>query len=295
MDLIAFAELLSRERRVVLISCAVCFLLALTYALVATPMFRAEVIVIPVKEDAMGGGGASNDIEKGLGGLASLAGLGTQESGQEQTADAILDSHLLAEEFVRRNNLLPLLLPKAKRPTLWLAAKRFKDGGVEKVRKDLNKGTTKITVEWTDPTTAARWANGLVALANDLMRNHDKDDATRNIDYLDRQIEKTTDLDLRRGMYDIVETQTRTLMLANGRVDYAFRVIDPAVPPEVKARPERTLIVLGGLGLGLMLGSMIAFVRERLAERRRLHALQTRHWGELPATEPPGKSLTSPS
>jgi len=190
-----------------------------------------------------------------------------QESSSEMTADAVLDSRGLAEEFIRRNNLAPVLLKKLKRPTMWRAVRVFKDS-LSKIKRDQMKNTTKITVEWSDPATAARWANGLVGLANEMMRTHALAEASRNIEYLNKQLGGTTDVQLRQNLYDILETQNQTLMLANGRSEYAFRVIDPAVPPEVRSRPQLILVLLISLGLGLAVGCTVAFVRERLAERR---------------------------
>lgn len=43
-----------------------------------------------------------------------------------------------------------------------------------------------------------------------------------------------------------------------------FRVIDPATPPEVPVRPKRDLIVLMGLGLGVLAGLALGFIREQM-------------------------------
>jgi uncharacterized protein involved in exopolysaccharide biosynthesis len=280
MDLIAFMSMVWRHRLVVGMTCAVSILLAIAYLYIATPMFRAEVVLIPPHDDSMSGNGSSMGDK--LGGLASLAGLNLgQESASELTADAVLDSRELVEEFVRRNDLVPVLLKKVKRPTLWKAVNFFKLN-LLKIRKDQVKGTTKVTVEWTDPATAAKWANGLIALCNETMRMRAQTDSSRNIEYLNRQLTGTTDVDLRKNVYDIIENEMRTLMLANGRVEYAFRVIDPGVPPEVKSRPQAILVLLIGFGLGLAIGCTTVFVRERLAERRREEeaAVEALNWRE---------------
>jgi uncharacterized protein involved in exopolysaccharide biosynthesis len=273
MDLISFTSMLWRHRRVVAFACAVGLLGAIAYLNMATPMYKAEVVLVNAHDDSMSGN-SSGSVGDKLGGLAGLAGISLgQESAQDLTADAVLDSRELAEEFVRRNDLVRLLLPKVKRPTLWKATNLFKLN-LSKVKKDQVKGTTKVSVEWKDPATAARWANGLVDLANELMRTRAKADASRNIDYLTKQLEGTTDVDLRRNVNDIIEDQMRTLMLANGRTEYAFRVIDPGVPPESRSRPQLILVLLIGMGLGMAVGCTTAFVRERLAERRRAAAAE---------------------
>jgi uncharacterized protein involved in exopolysaccharide biosynthesis len=269
MDLVGFVLMLWRHRGLVTIACVLSLLLGIGYLMIATPMYHAEVVLIAAEEDSMSGKGTGGSVGDKLGGLASLAGLNMgQESSSEMTADAVLDSRTLVEEYIRRNDLVPVLLKKMKRPTLWRAVRLFKDT-LSKVKRDQMKNTTKVSVEWSDPATAARWANGLVALANEMMRAHARAEASRNIEYLNKQLEGTTDVQLRQNLYDILETQMQTLMLADGRSEYAFRVIDPGVPPEVRSRPQLILVLLISLALGLAVGCTIAFVRERLAERRR--------------------------
>jgi uncharacterized protein involved in exopolysaccharide biosynthesis len=50
-------------------------------------------------------------------------------------------------------------------------------------------------------------------------------------------------------------------MVANARTEFAFTVIDPAVPPERKLSPRRTLYVLSGAIAGFALGMLIAYIR----------------------------------
>jgi uncharacterized protein involved in exopolysaccharide biosynthesis len=64
-------------------------------------------------------------------------------------------------------------------------------------------------------------------------------------------------------MYNLIESETKTLMLANARAEYAFTVVDPAVVPEERVSPRRTLMVLSGLFIGMVVGVLIAWVRNR--------------------------------
>jgi uncharacterized protein involved in exopolysaccharide biosynthesis len=268
LDLAAFVSLLWRYRRTVGITCGLGIVAGIAYLMVATSMYRGEAVIIAAPEDTMSSAAGASVGDK-LGGLASLAGLNIgQESPDELRADAVLDSRELIEQFVLRNDLVGVLLKDYKRKTLWRAVNYFKNN-LLKIKKDQMKGTTKVTVEWKDPTTAANWANGLVALANQMMRDRARADSSHNVEYITHQLADTNDVDLRRDLDDILESEMRTLMLANGRVEYAFQVVDPAVRPEVRSRPQLVLVLLIAIGLGLAVGSTIAFVRDRLAEQRR--------------------------
>jgi uncharacterized protein involved in exopolysaccharide biosynthesis len=136
------------------------------------------------------------------------------------------------------------------------------------IRQDDTEGTTTVSIEWTDPTTAARWANDYVALANEIIRTQAREESERNIEYLSKQIEQTNAVELQRAMYNLIEAETKTLMLANARTEFAFANIDPAVAPEVRSKPKRKIIVLTGVALGLFVGFLVVFALNILRQVR---------------------------
>lgn len=165
------------------------------------------------------------------------------------------------QEFIQKNNLVGVLLPHpSKPPTMWLAVKTFKEN-VLTIKEDKRSGLLTIDVDWEDPTVAAQWANGFVALANQRIRARAIDEATRNIEFLNQQISHTGVVEVQHAIYNLIENETKTLMVANARTEFAFTVIDPAVPPERKLSPRRTLYVLFGAFAGFFLGMLIAYIR----------------------------------
>jgi LPS O-antigen subunit length determinant protein (WzzB/FepE family) len=261
------AKLVWRYRLLVAFCSLAAAVLAGVVAFTTKPYFRAEVVVTEVRDRGLGNVGS---LANQLGGLASLAGvnLGGVGGNPGQESAAVLESHHLAEEFIRRNGILPELLHgSSKPPTIWLGVKAFTQG-VLTIRKDLHKGVTTVDIEWTDPATAARWANSYVALANELVRARALNESNRNITYLNEQVAKTDSVDLRKVMYNLIENETKTLMVANGRVEYAFQVVDPAVAPEIKLGPHRLLITFIGLMVGFGLGSAVAFMVEQIRRFR---------------------------
>ena len=180
----------------------------------------------------------------------------------ELDAQAVLRSRRLVEEFVKRNDLMKELRPIAgDPPSLWFAVNAFRDRVLSIVDDD-DRGTTTIEMKWTDPKLTARWANEFVALANQLIRTRALDESSRNIKYLNDQIAKTNVVEIQRVMYNLIENETKTHMLANGRQEYAFTVVDPAVVPERRIWPRRTLMVLTGGVLGVILGVILALAHD---------------------------------
>lgn len=265
-DLIALWRGARAHRGVIVSVTVLSGLVALVFAIRATPIYRAEVTITQVREDSLSGSAALSQLS----GLASLAGvnLGTG-AGPQREALAVLKSRHLVEEFIEQNDLLPVLFRGAtKPPTLWRGVKQFREG-ILNIREDTRQGLTVVAIEWTDPATAARWANAFVALVNELLRTRALVESKRNIAYLNDQVSKTDVVELRRVMYGLIESETKTLMLANGRPEYAFRVVDPAVPPEIRTRPHRAIIVLFGLTVGFIGGTIIALLRSKLGRFKR--------------------------
>jgi uncharacterized protein involved in exopolysaccharide biosynthesis len=242
-------------------------LIAVVVALNTDPVYRAEVTVTEARDTGMGGAGS---LASQLGGLASLAGVNIGQADNEgQRAQAMLESRRIAQEFITRNKLLPILARNSKKElTLWKAVTGFKQSIVS-IRKDTRRGTTIVAMEWTDAAVAARWANAYIALTNELVRMQALEEANRNIAYLNSQIEKTNVVELRMALFDLVEAETKKVMLATGRIEYAFQTVDPAVAPELRIRPKRTIMVIIGGLLGGVLGLAIAFTHEALSRRRR--------------------------
>ncbi|HEY4365949.1 MAG TPA: Wzz/FepE/Etk N-terminal domain-containing protein [Steroidobacteraceae bacterium] len=266
IDVVDLGRLVWRYRYLVGAIGAVFTIAAIVFALLMTPIYRGEVTVTDASASGIGGaGGMANQI----GGLASIVGinLGAGNNASRE-AQALLKSRRLVEEFVRRHEPLPALFPKAKKaPTLWSAVKYFQDS-VVLIREDKREGTTKVAIDWTDPQTAAAWANEFVALANELVRARAIEDSQRNIEYLSKQIDQTSVVEVRKSLYNLIENETKTLMLANSRTQFAFAVADPAVPPEERIRPRRSIIVIIALFAGVLIGSLIALAHSAWRARK---------------------------
>src|SRR5690606_5922413 len=147
----------------------------------------------------------------------------------------------LIEEFIGRNNLIPVLLSDGEEdpdrpPTLWRAVEAFRKN-VYHVEEDPETGLIRVRAGWTDPERAASSANGLVDLANERVRQRDLSDAQRNIKYLNEQLAETNVVGLQQAIDNLIEGEMKTLMLANAREEYALTVVDRAVAPELRERP----------------------------------------------------------
>jgi uncharacterized protein involved in exopolysaccharide biosynthesis len=266
VDLFALVRTVWNRRWLVVGLTAIGAVIGLVYALSAAAVYRAEVVVTDARESNLGGG---SSLAKQMGGIASLAGLQLGAgSDAAREAHAVLSSRRLVEEFLKRNDLFKQLNEqRGSDMTAWHAVEYFRKN-VMSVREDQRQGLTFITVEWGDPATAAQWANAIVALSNEVIRVRAIEDSNRNIAYLKAQIAKTDVVELQRVMYNLIESETKTNMLANARPDYAFTVIDPAVAPELRVWPRRSIIVILGVLLGFSVAVITALILGAVGARR---------------------------
>jgi uncharacterized protein involved in exopolysaccharide biosynthesis len=267
IDLVVISQVVKRYKFFIALCTVVCAVAATVYALTATPMYRADVTVAEAHNSNMGSGAAG--IASQLGGLASLAGVTLgPASGPSRDAEAILKSRRLVQQFIERYNLTETLLSRTKEPRdLWHAVAFFRKK-VLNVDEDRRNGVTTISMYWRDPKQAALWANDFVALGNEIIANRAAADARRNIGYLNEQLKQTGSVEVQHAMYNLIESEMKTLMLAQGRAEYAFSTIDPAVPPELSTSPKTAVIILIGIVVGIFAGVLIGIARYKVARSR---------------------------
>jgi uncharacterized protein involved in exopolysaccharide biosynthesis len=245
--------------------------------LLAMPNFyRGIVLISPVVPERPGEMG---NISSEIGGIAALAGVDvTANTGPKAETFATLNSLGFTRDFITSQNLMPILFADRwdpathnwrkdkKPPTLEAAAKMFMSK-VRTITQDRKTGLIKVTVEWYSPELAAAWANRMVEMVNDRLRGVAIRDADLSLEYLKKELAKSNVVEMQHSIYQVMEDQVERAMLANVQREYAFKVIDAAVPPVQKAGPLRGILTLVGAGVGLFLGIMIVFVRRALRRR----------------------------
>ena len=104
---------------------------------------------------------------------------------------------------------------------------------------------------------AAEIVNSITSAVNNHIREESIEEARRSIFFLETEINKTSLKSSIEMLYRLIEQQTQTIMVANTREDYAFKVIDPAVAPIYPAGPNRRIIVIFSTFLGLLVSFIL--------------------------------------
>lgn len=255
-----------------IIAAIVLFTAAFAAAIVLmTPVYRAAVLLAPAKAE-QGLGGLSASLSQ-LGGLASLAGLSLGDAnGRTNESIAVLTSFDFTNQFIIEQGLMQKLFADqwdpstgswqgnaARHPTPAKAFGYF-DRKIRTVSQDRRNGLVTLEIEWTDRHAAAAWANLLVERLNLEMRKRALAQAEASIRFLEAEFAKTTVVQTRDAISRLIESQVEQRMLVTVSEEYAFRIIDPAVPPDEDnpVRPNKLLMMLAGPMAGLIFGVLVA-------------------------------------
>ncbi len=258
------------------------------YALSKPNIYQASVLLAPAQDEG-GVGGISGQ----LGGLASLAGINLGSGGDNQTvmAKEVLQSHAFLRDFIHRHELaIPLMATEAwdienQRwvinrkvfnpetgewldnengesliPTDWDMVKKFRESHLS-LSSNKETGMVTLSVKSQSPPAAANWAEKLVNDINEYMREQDVQEAEARIAYLEEKLSETNISGMQQVFYQLIESETRTVMLANAQDEYIFKTVDPAIVPQEKVGPKKALIVALATILGLMFATLILFIR----------------------------------
>jgi uncharacterized protein involved in exopolysaccharide biosynthesis len=282
-DELSLGEIIAwlRQGRLIIVATTLLLgVLAGILAFVLPPTYRAETVLTLADDEARGldlGGLGS------IGDLAGVVGLSMGSGSQRDEFVALLGSRSFTEDFIREQNLLPVLFHKkwdaqnkrwrtddpSEIPTLFDGYRMF-DRKVRTIIESKATGLVTLRIEWTDRDAAASWANLLIDKLNERARRRAIDDASKSLEFLKRELLRTDMVELRQSINRLIESQMSKAMLASVRQDYAFRVLDPALPPDSDAyvKPRRALMIALGLFLGCMLGTGFVLLRGLLSGSR---------------------------
>lgn len=270
---------------------AVFAIASVIYALSLPNMYKSQLLLAPAQTDNKGGLGA---LAAQYGGLASIAGIDLNggDDGRIEQAVQLLKSWPFLDDFVRKYNIKPQVMAveywnkKTNNlvydPDIYDIENNIwtRDVNVEKgetpeptsyetyeeiselisITVNEKTGLLTIAVEHYSANVAYEWVELLKQEINSFYQQQDMLEAQKNINYLKAKIAETNITEMQSVFYNMIESQTQTLMLAEVSDQYLVKTVVPAKVAEEKSKPKRALICVLGLMLGTMLGFMIVLI-----------------------------------
>lgn len=290
IDLRDFFKALWKGKWVIIATTFIFAICSVIYTLSLPNIYKADALLAPT--ESSNGGGLSKMAGQ-LGGLAALAGvnLGGGETSQTDLAVQVMKSRQFVEEFINKHELLvPLMASKSwdltsnqlilddkiynpitdewqreanglrgSKPTAQEAFEVFSKD-ILGIKQDKESGLYILSIKHLSPYIAKQWVSWLIEDINKVMRERTIAETSQNLAYLNTQLQKTAVADMQSTFYKLIEEQTKSLMLAEVQEEFVFKVIDPAVVPELKDGPQRMLICMLSTLIGGILGFLIVLI-----------------------------------
>jgi uncharacterized protein involved in exopolysaccharide biosynthesis len=279
-------ELFQRKMFIFIFTGVFC-ILGVVVALIIPNQYTAKIVAVPMSEEQ--GGLAS--LAQGMGGLASLAGIGFNGAGgvdKATIAVEIMKSPSFIYEFVKKHGLMVKLMASVasksdsyeliydddiydSEKNIWLREASFfktseptveevhrKFSSILNVEKNDKTGFVNISIQFYSPVLAKSWVELLLHDINENIRASDIEEAQLGIDFLRESLLNMANIDMKATFYQLIEEQTKTLMLAESKKEYVFKTISPAILPEKKSSMSRAIICIAFfLGGGILSVALI--------------------------------------
>ena len=124
------------------------------------------------------------------------------------------------------------------------------------VEEDKATKFINISVEHQSPQIAKLWLDIIIKSINESMRELDKKEATKSIEFLNVKSKQTNLNEIKLAIAHLLESQMQNLMLASASENYVFKILDEPIVPEEKSSPNRAILCI----LGAFFGIITAFI-----------------------------------
>lgn len=255
--------------------------LAVVMSIFKQDRYTAEVLLMPTEEAS---GGGLSAISNSLGGLASLAGVDISSGNGRQVSEAVevLRSRKFLISFIEEQNLSADIVAakywdsnankiiyddrlfdssenkwirteggrNSVPPSMLEVYEVFK--GDFDVSHDRSEGFVRLKVTHYSPYAARDWLLNIVRKLNLTMREDSIRLAETSRLFLERELERSQVADMRVVFYEMIEEQVKRKMLASVREEYVFKIVDPPLVEEEPSEPNRIVIILSGIFMGIV-------------------------------------------
>jgi len=294
IDLLELAGTIWKGRKLIIWIVCGFTLATIILSLFMTNIYTAQAVLKPTSQSQSGGRLAA--LAGQFGGLASLAGIAMPSSASSTEIVNLLESNILRKEVIENHQLLPVLFPdqwdagkKAWKkpgtsfsPFAFIAKLRTPppgavkkepgvpgtwDGiralnGIVKINYDMKEDVITVAADFHDPEMAARIVDYFIITLNEHMSSEAKRVALVNREYLEKQLLETNDPIVQQKIYNLIADKIETVMMAEVKESFAFKVLDPPMAPDKKSKPKRAQMAVVALIVSLFMGVFVVLLRE---------------------------------
>ena len=255
-------------------------LISIIYALMLPNIYQSQAVMMPMEANQ----GMSGMLGQ-YSGMASLAGISlpSEAGSKAQEAIARIESfEFFSNSFlphIKLENLMAVKKWNQASNTLTYDASAFNSESGQWVRKvkpptstipssqkayeqyqaimsvseDKTTSFVTLSVEHKSPVIAQQWVKIMMDQIDQVMRDQDRQTALQSIAYLNSLAPTVNYEEISKALASLQQEQMKRLMMVEANENYIFKVLDSPIVPEMKVKPKRSLIVILGTMLGMML------------------------------------------
>ena len=256
-------------------------LISIIYALMLPNIYQSQAVMMPMEANQ----GMSGMLGQ-YSGMASLAGISLPSESGSKAQEAIariqsfeffsnsflpqikLENLMAVKKWNRASNTLTYdasafnsesgqWVRKVKPPTSTIPSsqeaykKQYQE--IMSVSEDKKTSFVTLSVEHESPVIAQRWVEIMMDQIDQVMRDQDRQTALQSIAYLNSLAPTVNYEEISKALASLQQEQMKRLMMVEANENYIFKVLDSPIVPEMKVKPQRSLIVILGTMLGMML------------------------------------------
>lgn len=300
IDLLELAKTIWKGRKLICWIVGGFTLATIILSLFMTNIYTAKAVIKPVMPDRYSS--RLSLLSGQFGGLASMAGIATPSPSSSVEIVNLLKSNVLKKEVIEQHQLLPILFPKQwdqekkawKKPGISLNPLTYiaklkpsdpkapkKESGVPdtwdgiraldklvKINYNMKEDIITISADFRDAEMAAKIADYFLVTLNEHMSSEAKRIATVNKEYLEKQLFQTSDTLVQQKIYSLIAEKIETMMMAEVKEGFAFKVLDPPMTPDRKSSPKRAQMAVIAFMVSLFIGVAVVLFREYLKKIR---------------------------
>jgi uncharacterized protein involved in exopolysaccharide biosynthesis len=250
---------------------------ALTYSLIATKIYRSECTIIPIEQEKasigsrlseLGGFGAMVASQVGIGGAGSL-----------EKFEIVLGSRELTNDIITTYKLMPILYKKDwdakdkkwkvdEPPTLQDAYEKIQETLLT-ISPNIKKNSMKLGFMYEDPVVAHEILTYYVKGLSEFLREQTLENVTVQRESLQKQLASTSDPLLKTKLTEIIAQYMEKETLAKVQKNYGFDIIDPPFIPEKKFKPKRAVICILSVMVAFFMAIFLAFFMEYISNLKK--------------------------
>ena len=258
-------------------------LISIIYALMLPNIYQSKATLMAVEQSS----GMSGMIGR-YSGMASLAGISLDSKSGSKDQEAIariksfeffsnnflpnmkLENLMAVKKWNQASNTLTYYAgdfnsesrqwlrkakpPRSNIPTSQEAYEEFVE--IMSVNKDKKTNLVTLMVEHKSPFIAQQWVEIMINQIDQVMRDQDRQTATKSIEYLNSLAPTVINEDIKKALSALQQEQMKRLMMVEANDNYVFKVLDSPIAAELKSKPRRSLIVIWGTILGMVLSAL---------------------------------------